>query len=500
MPQPPKDAPAKKRKLKNPQPPSGGLFSAKIVIAIFFLFVFVYIGHSIWDFWTPTVDTMIVRISTIDSPRSVTGIIIRDEQVFYAERDGQIEFWVSDNERVAVGAPVASVQNPHMVEAAVERLNLVEAQAIETQGRRHLTDTTVQSLNNNLNNIATARVHSFSTMNLSEIYSLRDNLNQVINTRNQINVNDGVSSRDNLAREQAQHRSVLEYNSHNMYARASGIMSRVIDGQENLLTRASIGYLTPEDVRQVVGHDSLVQSQDVLAGDSAFKIVGNVWYIAADMPNDMIEGFVEGTTRRVYLLNAATGLYEPHNLSISRIDYGTRYSLVVFRSTRHVIDFLGQRNVSIRTTTGVQRGLMIPYSAITTRRYFQIPIGYIHGTTANYVVVSAESGDIEIPVTVERTTDYNAYVSPVIGLTTGSLLLPLAPYEPLILLSSEHVTELSGVYLVRLGEAVFRAIDMGGSGAEMGYVLLDPALNPGIVEFANIVTDASTVQEGQLLR
>jgi len=446
------------------------------------------------------VDTMVIRMNTIESPQSVTGIIIRDEQVFHAERAGHIEFWVSESERVGVGVPVASVQNPQMVEMASGRLNSVEAQAINTQSRRHITDTTVQSLNNNLNNIVSTRIHSFTTLNLSEIYSLRDNLNQVINTRNQININDGVSSHEALAREQVQHTSVIEYNSQNMYASLSGIMSRAIDGYETIFTRASINELTRYDVRTIVDNDALIPKQVVQTGDPAFKIVGNVWYIAAYMPNDMITGFDPGTTRAVYLYNESTGGYESHNLNIRSIDYGTRYSMVVFRSTRHVIDFLNQRNVSIRTSSGVHNGLMIPYTAITTRRSLQIPIGYIHGAIERYVLLSSENGDIPLAVTLESTTDTYAYVVPVMGLGPGSLLVPRSPSRPHILLSQDHVLEVSGVYLVRFGAAEFREINLNESTTEMGYVLINPSLNPGISEFANLVIDASTVVEGQLLR
>ena len=489
-----------RRKAKPPQPPTGGLFSAKLVIAIFFIFVFVYIGHSIWAFWTPSVDTMPIRTSTIDAPHSITGIIIRDEKVFFAESDGYIEFWVPDNERVRVGATVASIQNPEMVMAATQRLSMVEAQAIDTQSRRHLTDTTVQSLNNNLNNMVNARIHNFASLNLSEIYSLRDSLNQVINTRNQININDGVAARDTLAREQELHTSVLEYNSRNMYAAASGIMSRIIDGQESNLTRASIGQLTQDDVRIVVDYDSLVPRQQVQAGDAAFKIVGNVWYVAADMPNNIISDFVEGTTRTIYLLNAISGEYEPHSLSIVSIDYGTRYSLVVFRSTRHVIEFLQQRNVSIRTTSGVQRGLKLPDTAIATRRYLRVPNGFIHGELERYVVAFGENGNTTIPVTVENTTDYNAYILPVPGLGVGSLLVPRNPEESHILLSQDHIHELHGIFLVRLGAASFRLVNLSESSVAAGYVLLNPAFNPDINEFANVVIDASTVVDGQLIR
>jgi len=116
------------------------------------------------------------------------------------------------------------------------------------------------------------------------------------------------------------------------------------------------------------------------------------------------------------------------------------------------------------------------------------------------VQISAEGGNITMPITIEDSTDYYTYISPVPGLGLGTLLVPTDPQEPHILLSEEHIRELQGIYLVRLGVAEFRVINLGENGVSTGYILLDPALNPGINEFANIVTDATTVVDGQLVR
>ena len=494
--------PAPKRYRKT-QPPSGGLFSAKLVIAIFFLFVFVYIGHSIWDFWTPGVDTMIVRMSTVDNPRSETGVIIRDERVHHAERDGTVEFWIPDNERVRVSTLVASVANPYMAQAAGRELAEVEATAMSLRNIRQPfteTESVIQRRNNIIESAVTARIHNFAALNLSEIYSLRDDLNRQINTRNQISIDEGITARDSLARDLERHTAILGAYSRNMYAEASGIMSRVIDGWETELTVASIRDLTPEILQQVTEYEAMVASRTVTEGDALFKIVGNVWYIVAYMPNDMIYDFVENTNRTVYLLNENTGSYEPHSLRIQSIQHGTRYSMVVFRNTRHVIEFMNQRSVSIRTSSGIQRGLKIPDTAITTRTHFRIPVGFIHGEISRYILISTETGNIMVHITVDEATAYYAYIPATYSLAIDSLLVPNDPYGSHMLLTHEHVRERHMVYLVRLGAAEPREIHLGEGGISAGYILLDPALNPGISEFAHIVTDATTVVAGQLIR
>ena len=487
------------------QPSSGGLFSTKLVVAIFFVFVFVYIGHSIWAFMTPGVNIMIVRMSTTGVTRSIPGIIIRDEVVYYADRTGHVAFRVQENERVGVAAHVASiVSDVAGAQVATMHLSNVEDMAQSTQARRpatYGTDSGVQRLNNNLTNMVNRRIHSFTALNLSEIYALREDLNRTITTRNQINQGSALIAWEPLAREYERHQAAYRAFTRNVYASGSGIMSRVIDGHETSFTRDMIGNLTRDHVREVMDYDILTPTSEVQEGDAIFKLVGNVWYIAAYMPNDMIHDFVEGAMRTVYLYNANTRNYEPHSLRVERIDYGMRYSLVVFRNTRHVADFMNQRNIRIRTTSGIRRGLKIPDTAIITRRHYRIPFGSIHGETDYYVLVLSGDGNTRVSVTFDESTDYYAYIPAAYGLTVGNLLVPRDPGESNhVLLTDSYVRVIHGVYVVDFGTVVFRRVNIGENSIEAGYVLLDPSLNQGISEFNNIVTDASTVVAGQIIR
>jgi len=454
---------------------------------------------------TPGVNTMIVRMGTIETPRSIPGVIIRDEQVHFASTAGYVQFRVRDNERVSVDAQVVSiVQDPASAQAAVGYLSNIESLALSTQDRRpatYTTDSSIQRINNDLTNIVNGRINSFAALNLSEIYALRDNVNQRINTRNQISAGSAIAAREPLAREYEHHRAVLGASTRNIYAAGSGIMSRLIDGHEADFTRALLGSLTRDDIRAVTDQGTLTPATEVQEGDPVFKIVGNVWHIAAYMPNDLVEAFTEGAIRTVYLHNANTGIYEPHNLRIESIEYGVRYSLVVFRNTRHVTDFISQRNISIRTTSGVRRGLKIPDTAIMTQRHYRIPLDSIHGETDRYVVILTETGRTIVPVSFDGGTDYHAYIPASYGLAVGDTLVPHDPdVGSHVLLSDSNVRVRHGVFMVDFGRAAFRTINLGGNSAEAGYIFLDPSLNQGISEFNSIVTNASSVVAGQIIR
>jgi len=442
---------------------------------------------------------MIVRMNIVETPRSISGIIIRDEQVHYASSSGYVEFLVHDNDRVGVNTPVAIITSDFAT--AQEAMGHLENMA--TQSRRPGTgaaDSSVQRINNYITNIVNGRIHSFAVLNLSEIYSLRDNVNQRVITRNQISASSVRGSREPLARDYERHRAALEASTSNMYAVGSGIMSRMIDNYESRFTRDSIGYLTRDCIR-AIEDDVISPVVEVQAGEPVFKTVGNVWHIATYMPNDMIN-FSVGQTRIFYLHNATTSTYEPHSLRVERIDDGIRYSLVVFRNTRHVIEFMNQRNISIRTSSGVRRGLKIPDTAIVTNRHYRIPFSSLHHDDGHYyALVLTETGNIRIPVTFDEYTEYYAFVHDTAGLTVGSTLVPRdADVGQHLPLRDEYVRIVNGVYAVVFGRVTFSSIDLGGSGLEAGYVLLDPALSHGIREFTNIIIDASTVVEGQTIR
>ncbi|MCL2604884.1 MAG: hypothetical protein FWD90_10435 [Defluviitaleaceae bacterium] len=472
--------------------------SAYFILGVIIIYV---IGHLInrgVNHMAPNIPTEVVRIGPIDAPQTISGIIIRDERVYHAPRDGQIVFAVSEGERVRSGTRVASIQDVAEVTAINQDMLALDQHAMRIDTMRHdYSDPNVVRLNNHIRGQVDNRAHSFTSHNLSDLYALRDNLNQSITHRNQLIISRSMHAVSGYAGEQADLIARMGVHSTNMYARSNGIMTPILDGLENIFTLAAMETLTREQLNFTPDAIPLFPPQYLEANEPAFRIVGNTWYIAAYIPNELIRGYEVGQTRTVFVENPVIGDYIPISMRITHMEMYTRESRVILRTSRYVMDFMHRRNVNIRMTQAVEEGLKIPNTAVATRDYFMVPINYIHGIIENSVLRYTGEGNISIPVTVSEWAGAYAHIrSDTPGLFFGDVLLDGQGGRYTI----DSVHSVQGVYRANHGFADFRRIytdelivDRGGS------TLLCPVRNRGLREFDSIVVDALLVTDGQMI-
>jgi hypothetical protein len=496
-------------KRKRPKLPSrrGMSFSAKFVVALFFGFVLIYMGRSIHAFLEPSIDITTLRLGNMESQQSQPGIIIRDEVVFQAGRDGRIVFDVQESERVREGILVASIRDIDALSRNEQDMALLEREIINVHEMRHATqsDPLVERVNANLQSRMDRSMHHHMQMNLSEVYSLLDTLTQITHNRNNMMISESLHARNDLNRQHDLLTAQLEFNSNDIYASRSGIMSPIIDGFESRdgFTPRTMYGLNREQVRMRIDHEAIIPGREVQAGDDVFKIVGNTWYVATWMPNEMTQGFTVGTERTIYLENAVTGRFERMPMRIYHINHMHRETFVIFQSSRNVIEFLNQRNVNIRITDNVQSGFRIPSSAIATRRFYRIPLTHIHGNDENLSVLHrTDDGIISVSVQISEQTDTDVYIlEDSFPFTEGISLIPVIPTELHHIISDADIRIVRGVYRTNTNVALFSEVNIEGETLEAGgHIMLDPLRNPHIRQFDSIVTDASMVRQGQVVR
>lgn len=477
--------------------------SASAVAGIFFIFVLVYLIRSLYAFvTTPHIATEVVKLGSIDQPRSVSGIIIRDENVYTAGREGRVSFSVSDYDRVKPGMAVCSIQNVEAVEDITRNVTSIEEQIIELQQMRKdisSVDPAVQRVNTQIKNIVDSRLQYFTTLTISELYALKESISQSVGIRNQMILDDNKNIREDLNLQQQQLISRLNTHVSVIKSEQSGIMSPMVDGLEDKLTFENMKELSREQTQMSVDYDKLIPTKDVKTDDPVFKIISsNEWYIAAYIPNDLIETYEEGDTRTLYLENKDE--YVPIVMSVYQIDPGYRESFVLFKCTKNLIQYLNMRSVTIKTTDSIRKGLKISNSAITKRTFLKIPLNYVYGAEdAGHVVKQVEEEEVIVPVKIADRDEAYAYVVwEGSDLSMGDIITSTSPVA-----SSYEITEttsIQGVYRVNNGFAEFRRITLDEDVSQTsGFSVLNPTLNQEIRVYDYIVTDASLVKDGQIL-
>jgi hypothetical protein len=471
---------------------------------MFFIFVVAYMGIRAYGIFTPSVDIMTLRLGNMEMQQSIPGIIIREETVFQTNRDGRIVFAVQEFEHVREGVLVASVRDIDAINRNESEREILQREVRSVHEMRHATvsDPQVERINANLQSRMDRSMHHHMQGNLSEIYALFDTITQITENRNRMIITESVGVRSDLSRQNEMLDAHFLMNSSDIYATHSGIMSPIIDNFEELFTPRNMHTLNREQVRMRIDHEAIIPGREVSAGDSVFKIVRNTWYVASWMPNELTQGFTVGSERVIYLENAVSGRFERVPMRIELINYGHNDTLVIFRSTRNVIEFLNQRSVNIRLTDNVQSGFIIPQSAIATRRFFRVPLTHIHGEEDFFIMHRREDGLQPIAVTIHESSDEYAYISEAnFILSVGDTISPVVPTDLHHIISDADVRIVRGVYRTTLNIAEFREINIEGEVLDAGGpIMLDPARNPLIRQFDSIVIDASTVRQGQVVR
>jgi hypothetical protein len=454
---------------------------------------------------SPHTATEVVQMGSVDTPGVVSGVIVRNEQVYYAENPGRIMFYVNEYDRVKPGAYICSIQNVSEVEELNRDIAAVEEELTRLQEtRRNISeaDPVIQRINAQIKNIVDGRLPYFTVLNIPEVYTLKDNISQRINNRNQIIINDNLEVKSDLNSRQQMLLNQLSEHSSTVYATEGGVMVPLVDKMEEVFTFETMGELNREQTLQIIDYNNLALPKNATAGDPIFKIVkSNDWYIAAYVPNGMLDGWDEGDSINLYIDKG--GEYIPVSMSIDLINHGYAESYTLFKCTKNIIAFMDMRSVNFKMTDSERNGLKISATALVPRDYYVIPSAYIHTDeekNSYFVTKQTLAGNTAFPVTVTELNEDNAFIAVHLGqLSFGDVLLGGDTALPMYTVS-ETVTG-QGVYRVNNGVAEYRRVQPDTSiSAAGGYIILDPSLSQGIVAYDYIVTDAADVREGQIVQ
>lgn len=481
--------------------------SVTAVAGVFFIFVIVYLLSSVYTFlMTPHVATEVIKTGSIDLPRVLSGIVVRDEHVYTAERDGRVMFNVGEYARVKPDTQVCSIQDVESVEDINENLASIEEQLAQLQQTRKdisPADPAIQRINGQIKNIVDGRLNHFIDLSIPDIYTLKNDLSQRIESRNQMIVDENWSVKNDLGLQQQQLISRLGTFEKGIVPGVGGLVVPVIDGMEETLTFETMKELSREQTLMTVDYNQLNPLKEVKTGDPVFKIVAsNEWYVAAYVPNELLEDVTEGAHSTIYvesLKNAEE--FQPVSAELSLINPGYSESFVLYKITKNIIDYMNTRSVRFKTTDSVHTGLKISATAITTHDFYPVPLNYIHSEgNSRFILKKNAEGNTQTQVSVTWSDDAYSYIWVRLGqVAQGDILFGNKEGLPEYTVT-EAVTE-QGVYRVNNGVAEFRHIILDdNTSSASGYVVLDTGLSQGIRTYDYIVTDAAGIEDGQIIK
>jgi hypothetical protein len=488
----------------------------KMLSFLFFTLLTVYIFSYVWTLMSKerVPETRII-MGALDSRETFSGVVVRDEVVYRSPAAGTLLFLAADGERVKPGTPVCGVSDPEESGRIQSELDAIDESIVDMQNLRKgfsIFEKDIAKANAQIKELVDDASHKLSGGG-SAVYDLKDAINQKLDLRNKMLLNEEKGSLAGFVRQRQEYEKELNDSVSIISAAEGGVVSYCVDGLEETLTVDSIASLTRERTR-AKPESPIFEAGKILAeGDPAFKIIRqNAWYVTAHVPASAVSDWTAGQRKTIYIEDAS-GFSAFDALVAETEETSKTESRVTFKLTKFLNDFLDKRSVNFKITEEIPEGLKIPNEAIIDKTMLKIPKKYVYQTESTKYSdrydavmkrVAAPVGeaprDEPVIISVSSEDADNVYVlQDISSLKLGDALTNTDSTTDVYRL--EDVTSIRGVYVTNSGIPIFKEINFDGLiSSNSAYTVVDPAKNPSLKNDDRIIADVRLISTDSSVR
>lgn len=277
----------------------------KILMVVITLALLVYFGVQGVRYFTDPLSTTLAYNYAVEESISVSGYVVRDEQVLSSESSGLLQLLREEGERVSAGGTVAAVfADQASLDLQTEIADLTSRiEQLEYAQEAELGVEITQRLDNQIHQSI------LSYRSALEAGRFQDAEEQGETLRSQVLKRDySVSGDEDLTTQlqelQSQLRTLQSQAAgsvRRITAPAAGLYSAVVDGYETVLTPESLTDLTPSALESVTA-DAAVQS------NVGKLVLGETWYYAAVLTAEEAQDLEKAAEREELYLRFAQGV------------------------------------------------------------------------------------------------------------------------------------------------------------------------------------------------
>lgn len=445
---------------------------------IIFAMIFVYLSFSVYTYIRrDKVQFYEVVEGSIVNDKSHTGIILREETVRQAESTGNINYYIREGKRAAAGARIYSLDETGQLGKFLE----------ETQ--ENATPLSNENLSELKKQLSTFCL-SYSDARFGSVYDEKNSLQATVVEYMNFNALDGM---DELLKERG-------INYQQVFADQPGIVSYVIDSLEG----KTPSEISGDDFERTHYERSIRKSGDLIeSGKPVYKLITSEnWSVVFPLSDEDKETYAERKTLQIKPINSDLTLRGAY----SQITGSDGEPLGKLDFDKFMIQFVSDRFMDFEIVSDEATGLKIPVSAVTSKEFFTIPVGYLtRGGDATMTEsgfmkeVYSESGEPSIvftPASIYNSTEEYYYVdkSESGPFKSGDYIVKPDSSERYQL---GPVATLEGAYNINKGYAVFKLVKELTNNGE--YYIIEKGTSYGLSVYDHIVLDATTVTEGQII-
>ena len=471
---------------------------SKLFTITIFIIIISYFSFSIFKSLNKEpIDYETIEYGSIDDTTQVKGIIIRDEVVYKATKNGILTFNNGENERVKKGEIIASVKNEEAIKTTEDDIALINEKILQLQEQRDelsIFYEDVKKIDTQIQSVLDKSINNLSTYNISEIYEIKDNINKKLTIRNQMLLSENTGSIQELSAQKASKEIKVNQNTQNIVSNDSGIVSYYTDGLEEVFTFETKDNLTKEQTLMQPESEQEYKV-NILEGEAVFKIVrDNNFYIASYIKTENISNWTEGETRYIYIND--NGNLKQLEIIIEKIEIGEKESYVLMKSNKNMIDFIDKRNITFELSKP-KEGFKIGLDAIAEEELLKVPTSYI---VDNNVTKKSSTGElITVPIKLSGQDDNGEYtyvsISPGIIDIGDYIINPQTNQEQQL---NEIFTK-KGIYVVNSGIYTFKNINTEGAVQNDQFIILEPSKNTNIKLYDRYAPNVSVVNGEEIV-
>ena len=444
-----------------------------IGIWIFLILVIFYLCGIVYSHFTSKhIVSYQVLNSSLSTDNTYTGLAIREETVFYAKKNGYVNYYARETTKLGANNLVYSVDKDGTVK------DLIAA---------NLTDS-VSSLNDDelslLKSEITGFVSNFEPTNYADTYQLKYTIQNDIAKILSDTISQSLGSSNNV---------------YFSYTDQPGYVIYSVDGYEGLLVRDVIKeHMHPQNYEK----KNFIAGDEITEGEPAYKLcTSERWSLVIECSDAYANKLLEEEYVLVkFEKNQDTSwayVTEHYNAD------GNRYIALTFNNS--VLTFCTERFVDIEIILEKESGLKIPNTSIVEKEFFLIPDKYVllgSNSTSNYMVKrvthDAKGNRIEesIDISIYNYDEENGiyYVDDEILRKDDILCSDDSIIDTFVV---QKTGTLIGVYNINKGYADFKQIIILSQNDE--YSIIASNTDYGLSMYDYIVLDAKVVNENDFI-
>lgn len=443
---------------------------------IIFIIIFIYLVFNVFSYMTTThISVYEVQQGTMAENNVYKGLILREEQVYYANYTGAVNFYVKEASRVSANNLIYSIDENGDISQKIQEASQ-DVSVLESSDLSEIEDSIFDFQT------------SYDAQSFYNVYSFKEEIDSALNEALSLQALNSLS--DYTA-------SAQDSNTfHLISTDQPGIVVYYSDGYEEVTTET---FTTDMFDEASYNRTSSQNSLSVDSGSPIYKLITSEdWNIVIPIPQEVADELAEDDTLQLRFVKDDKKTYATY--TIQQRD-GQNYLILSLRNS--MIRYAKDRYIEVEILLTEETGLKIPNSAITEKEFYTVPIEYFMkggDSSEDGLLVQRESKDGKtitefVAPTIYYETEEYYYIDSEYVSSDDIILKPDSTSTYKV---GSNTAVLKGVYNINKGYAVFKQIDILYQNEE--YTIVETGTTYGIALYDHIALDGTKIHENELIK